>query len=249
MAASSTIVLITGANSGIGLATSGVIASASDKYHVIMASRNIENGEKALEEVGSMPDIKGELSSIQLDVNDPESISRAANEVQQKFGRLDVLVNNAGRGFNEMNQETLQSTFLTNATGPVLVSEAFKPLLLKSQDPRSIYVSSGLGSLSIASDKKHKDYAIDYVPYRMSKAALDMWVIQEAKQMDGKLKVFAMCPGLVVSNLRGTSDEARNAGGYAGSPLVSGETILSIVEGKRDADVGRFVHKDGVYEW
>jgi len=61
--------------------------------------------------------------------------------------------------------------------------------------------------------------------------------------------VFPMCPGLVVSNLRGGSEEARSAGGRAGSADVSGETILSIVRGDRDKDVGRFVYKDGVYAW
>jgi hypothetical protein len=58
-----------------------------------------------------------------------------------------------------------------------------------------------------------------------------------------------VCPGLVRSNLRGTSEEARNAGGRAGDPKVSGETILSIVQGKRDEDVGKLVWKDGVYPW
>jgi len=84
----------------------------------------------------------------------------------------------------------------------------------------------------------------------MSKAALDMWAVQEDR-VYGKegLKTFVMCPGLVVSNLRGKSEEARNVGGLATSPVVSGETMLSIIEGKRDADVGKFVHKDGVYPW
>lgn len=98
MSKPSTIVLITGANSGVGLAASGVIASASEDYHVIMASRNTENGEKALAEVRAMKGIKGTLSAIQLDQDDPESIQRAAQEVESQFGRLDVLVNNAGIG-------------------------------------------------------------------------------------------------------------------------------------------------------
>jgi hypothetical protein len=63
------------------------------------------------------------------------------------------------------------------------------------------------------------------------------------------LKVFAMCPGFVVSNLRGTSDEARSGWGGAGDPQVSGKTVLSIIQGERDADAGKFVHKDGVYPW
>jgi hypothetical protein len=52
-----------------------------------------------------------------------------------------------------------------------------------------------------------------------------------------------------VSNLRGESEEARNVGGAAGDPEVSGQTVLSVITGQRDADVGKFVHKDGIYPW
>ena len=77
-----------------------------------------------------------------------------------------------------------------------------------------------------------------------------MLAIQDAKILGKQgVKVFAFCPGLVESNLRGTSEAERKAGGRAGDPMESGRTILSIVDGSRDADVGKFVHKDGVYTW
>jgi len=128
--------------------------------------------------------------------------------------------------------------------------EAFRPLLLKSKSPYSIYVSSSLGSIAAAQDPSVYGYDV-YVPaYRMSKSALDMWAVQEDRMYRKEgLKTFVMCPGYVVSNLRGKSEEARNGGGFASSPVVSGETMLSIIEGKRDSDVGKFVHKDGVYPW
>lgn len=144
----------------------------------------------------------------------------------------------------------MEATFKTNAIGPALVVEAFRPLLRKSKNAYSIYVSSGLGSLTLAQDKSFFGYDVYAPAYRMSKAALDMWAVQEDR-LYGKegLKTFVMCPGFVVSNLRGKSEEARNGGGLATSPVVSGETMLSIIEGKRDPDVGKFVHKDGVYPW
>ena len=52
-----------------------------------------------------------------------------------------------------------------------------------------------------------------------------------------------------MSNLRGTSEEQRTAGGAAISADTSGGTILSVIEGKRDADDGKFIHKDGTYPW
>ena len=81
----------------------------------------------------------------------------------------------------------------------------------------------------------------------MSKAALNMLMVQDSK-MQG-VKSFAVCPGIVESNIRGPSQENRSADGLAGDPEVSGQTILRIIEGERDADVGKFVHKDGFYPW
>lgn len=84
----------------------------------------------------------------------------------------------------------------------------------------------------------------------MSKSALNMWAVQEYKHYgEQAVKTFVMCPGFVVSNLRKKSEEARSGYGQATSPIVSGETMLSTFEDKRDADVGKFVHKDGVYPW
>lgn len=96
--AASTIVLITGANSGVGYACSKALAQTSADYHVIMASRNKQNGEKAVTEIQALPGIKGTISTVQLDVTDQQSLDRAAKEVEEKFGRVDVLVNNAGIG-------------------------------------------------------------------------------------------------------------------------------------------------------
>lgn len=195
--------------------------------------------------------IKGELSALQLDVTDSESVDKAVQKVEEQFGHLDVLINNAGFIPQDGTlQEQIQSIMLANVAGPAMVAEKFHPLLLKSSNAYSIFVSSGLGSLGMASDFNHPMSQSSWLPYRMSKAALDMLAIQEhrVKSKEG-IKVFAMCPGLVKSNLRGTEENQINAGGRAGDPDVSGRTMLSLVEGKRDADVGKFVHKDGVYPW
>ena len=58
-----------------------------------------------------------------------------------------------------------------------------------------------------------------------------------------------MCPGLVRSRLRGDSEEAISSWGRAGDPMESGKTVLNILEGARDEDAGKFVHKDGTYPW
>ena len=130
------------------------------------------------------------------------------------------------------------------------MTEAFLQLLLRSSNPYLLYISSTLGSLTLASDPARFDSRIDARVYRMSKAALNMLVLQDSKNLEEhSVKVFAVCPGLVESNLRGQDQEERSAGGKAGSPEESGQMILRIIEGERETDVGKFVHKDGVYPW
>lgn len=251
--ADQTIVLITGANSGIGYASSKIIASASPNYHVLVAGRSLPKVEAAIKQLQSEAQIKGKLTPLELDVNSDTSIAAAAKKVEQEFGRVDVLVNNAGiAGLPAKSyKEQIDMVLETNVTGPLLVSEAFMPLVLKSKNPYSIFVSSALGSLSKASDPKDTIYYTDnWQVYRMSKSALDMIAVTEYHKWTPKgVKVFALCPGLVRSFLRGPEEDRISAGGRAGDPDTSGETMLSIIEGNRDADVGKFVHKDGVYPW
>ncbi len=193
------------------------------------------------------------MSTAQLDVTDSKSIELAAKYVQETHGYLDVLVNNAGIGNMDPDIKTrLQLCLDTNVIGPALVEEAFRPLLLKAQKPYSVFVSSGAGSIARAG--MPSVWTAPNFPneeaYRASKAALNMVAVVEARDFGPKgLMVFAMCPGFVESNLRGSSQEARTGGGGAGDPLDSGKLVLSIIKGERDADVGKLVHKDGVYPW
>ena len=107
------------------------------------------------------------------------------------------------------------------------------------------------------------DSRVDSLAYRMSKAALDMLVVQDHRILGGKgdtngedgrgrelpIKVFAICPGLVVSELRGSTEEQRTCGGRAGDPEGSGRFMQRVMEGERDEDVGKFVHEGGCYPW
>jgi len=76
-----------------------------------------------------------------------------------------------------------------------------------------------------------------------------MVALFEHADYGNEIKVFAMSPGFVVSNLRGTTEELQSGWGQAGDPKTAGETLLAILKGERDADVGRLIHKDGVYPW
>lgn len=251
-----------GANSGVGFASAKVIASSSDRYHVFVTGRSLEKAQKAVSALEATGELKSTISALQLDVTDLESVRRAVKAVDEKFGRLDVLVNNGAIGFIMENgqmakdaepSQAFKAVLETNVVGPFNASRAFRPLLAKSADPRIIHVSSGMGSIAKTPSmaEAYKPFGENGIPYSVSKAALNMLsVAEKAAFPEQKTKIFTFCPGFVISNLRGTSEEARLGWGGAGDPEVSGHTLLTIIEGKRDEDEGKgTLHKDGVYPW
>jgi len=217
-----------------------------------VGSRSVEKGEKALSELKAQ-NPKGTLSLIQLDVTDGKSIANAVTAVEKEFGHLDVLINNAGIAtYKETLIENLRASFETNTFGAAVVTDSFKSLLLKSKNARLIYVSSGLGSISKRSDPKDPFGAMHEYPYHMAKAAMNMLMACDYALLGPKgLKAWAYCPGYVVTDLSGTGEKGRQEriDNGAGNPRDSAIGLLAIIEGKRDADVGKFVHRDGLYDW
>jgi NAD(P)-dependent dehydrogenase (short-subunit alcohol dehydrogenase family) len=171
-----------------------------------MASRSHEKAKAAMSEIEAAG-IKGALSTVQLDVTDEKSIEEAVAQVDQQFGRLDVLLNNAASGSMDPNVKIrFQLCLETNVTGPAMVAAAFRPLLLKSQTPYSIFVSSGERTLLRNATQQPPSHASirNGDAYMVSKAALNMLAVLEARDFGPQgLKVFALSPGFVRSNLRG----------------------------------------------
>lgn len=196
---------------------------------------------------------EGSFSLIQLDVTDLESIEAAASFVEKEYGRLDVLVNNAGiiARTTPLVKE-LREGFETNTIGPALVTEAFKPLLEKSKNARLIYVTSDLGSITERSDPSNPYYKLQNTTYRMTKAALNMLMMCHHVELGPKgIKVWAFNPGYVVTNLSGTGEKGvqERIKNGAGDPKASSEGIVACIDGRRDKDVGKFVRKDGFHPW
>jgi NAD(P)-dependent dehydrogenase (short-subunit alcohol dehydrogenase family) len=234
----------------VGYATAKVLATTKDShFHVIMTGRSLERVNKAAEEIETTNG-RSVISTLQMDVTDEASIQAAVTEIDQQHGRLDGLINNAAVGNIDPDVKTrMTACLVTNVIGPAMVADAFRPLLLKSSKPYSIFVSSGAGSVTRSSSPTSPGFPHDEA-YRASKAALNMVAVREHVVWGPKgLWAFTMCPGFVVSNLRGPGEEARTGGGNAADPSTSAHTLLSILQGERDADVGKFVHKDGIYSW
>ncbi|KAJ1540107.1 hypothetical protein HK405_011970 [Cladochytrium tenue] len=241
-----TIVFITGANSGIGFDTAARLATSTARpYHVVLGVRSLDAGNKAVATIRARG-AAGPLTVVRIDVTDAASVRSAADEIAAAVPRLDVLVNNAGIFSRDPDlMQNLLQCLATNAAGPAVVSDTFAPLLRRSADPRIIYVSTAMGSITAAAVAD--DAMLFGLPYRMSKAALNMLAAFHHRQFASwGCKVWALCPGYVVTNL---GDPAEAAARGAGSSETSAATIEDVILGKRDGDVGKFIHKDGVYPW
>lgn len=187
------IALVTGANRGIGYESCRQLAALG--FGVVLTARDEKKGEAAARRLGSS------VSFQTLDVRDERSVRDAFESVKRQFGRLDVLVNNAGiskgsKTLEDADLEDLKRIMETNFFGPIRVSKTFLPLLRKSDDARIINVSSAMGSLD--------DLGGGYAAYRLSKAGLNAQTILLANELKGSsIKVFAMCPGWVRSDMGG----------------------------------------------
>jgi len=201
------IALITGANKGIGLETARQLGLQNTT--VLLGARDSRKGETAangLREEGI------DAHPIVIDVSDPESIRKAAIEVERDFGRLDILVNNAGvmtdehtKKVSEQSLETWRETFATNVFGLIATTNAFLPLLRKSEAGRIVNLSSILGSIEFHAKPGSPVYESKETPaYNVSKAAVNAYTVQLAYELkDTKIKVNAAHPGWVKTDMGG----------------------------------------------
>ena len=205
MATTSKTALITGANKGIGLEVARQLAQAG--FTVLIGARDLIKGAEAAAQLAA----EGlQAETIALDVIDRATISLAAETITQKYGHLDILVNNAGivsPGDGSTSQATLEAierTFQTNFFGVIAVTQAMLPLLRLAPAAHIVNVSSGLGSLAVASDYSSPYAAYKYIGYGASKAALNMFTVQLAYELkDTAIKVNSADPGYTATDLNG----------------------------------------------
>ena len=205
-----TITLVTGANKGIGLETARQLAR--DHGHtVLLGARDQTRGEEAAAKLRK----EGlDVQFLAVNPTDDASVTAAAREVEARFGRLDVLINNAGVLLDADNAPpaqvpvaALEETYHLNVFGLARVTQAFWPLLEKSPAARLVNVSSALGSLTIHADfaGPMKDYKL--IAYDSSKAAVNMMTTHYAWQWrDTPHRANTIHPGSVKTDMNPGGD-------------------------------------------
>ncbi|HHO57612.1 MAG TPA: SDR family NAD(P)-dependent oxidoreductase [Oceanithermus profundus] len=212
------VALVTGSNRGIGFEV--VRKLARHGYRVALAARR----RAAAEEAAGRLSAEGlEVWPLELDVSDDASVQAARRLVEERLGRLDALVNNAGvlSGDDrrlpglEVPVEVVRATFEVNTFGPLRVTQAFAPLLVR-QGGNVVNVSSIMGQLASAGP--------GYLAYRSSKAALNMITrVLAAELAPHGVRVNAVHPGWIRTRMGGPEAPGRPEEGA--EPIVGLATL------------------------
>jgi NAD(P)-dependent dehydrogenase (short-subunit alcohol dehydrogenase family) len=234
------IVLITGANKGLGYETARRLGELGAT--VLLGARDAERGTAA---AGRLAAGGADVRFVAVDVTSDASVEKAVAEIEAQFGRLDVLVNNAGitGGFMpvlETGPADFQLCYETNVYGPVRMTRAFVPLLREAALPRVVMVSSGMGSLTITTDPRRLESGFASLVYPSSKSALNMITSQYAKALPD-FKVNAVDPGYTATDLN------RHSGHQ--SVEQGAEIIVRMATIGPDGPTGGYFDRHGAIGW
>jgi NAD(P)-dependent dehydrogenase (short-subunit alcohol dehydrogenase family) len=231
------VALVTGANKGIGFEAARQLAKHG--LTVIIGARDRARGKTAIAQLRKQ---NLDVHQVTLDVTDVRSVGAAAEEIGARFGRLDVLVNNAGvlkdqgTKARDINLLTLSETLDTNLYGAIRVTKALLPLLRKSEDARIINVSSTWGSLAATAEEGGGAPS-----YQISKAALNMWTVLLADDLraDG-IRVNSISPGWVRTDMGGST---------APRSVEEGAAIITRMATQSAPPTGGFFNDAGSIPW
>ncbi len=242
------IALITGASKGLGFETA--LQLGEKGFTVIVTARTQQKSDEAATKLKTK-DI--DALGVQLDVNSSKDINSLVSFLTERFGKLDVLVNNAGvqldfPGFmpgnstETISMEILKQTFETNFFAPIALTQKLLPLLKKSDAGRIVNVSSIMGSLALHEDEGSPIYGIKLLAYNSSKTALNQFTLHLAEALkDTSIKVNSAHPGWVKTDLGGE---------YAPMSIEDGvKTIVDLSMLDVNGKTGAFIHLGESLPW
>lgn len=228
-------VFITGGNKGLGYETAKRLIDMG--YQVYIGCRNEEKGRIAAAELGA------EL--VLIDVTEDTSVKAAARAVMEKEGGLDILINNAGIAGvfakpEDITGSDMEKVYNTNVFGVVRVTNAFIPLLRRSENPVIVNVSSGLGSFGMVTNAAAEESRVNSLTYCSAKAAVSMLTLQYAKGLP-EMRVNCADPGATATDLNG---------GRGKQTVQEGtDAIVKLAVIGKNEPTGVFMNRNGIIPW
>jgi NAD(P)-dependent dehydrogenase (short-subunit alcohol dehydrogenase family) len=238
------IALVTGANKGIGFAIAKGLGALG--FVVLVGARDPQRGQVAADQLRAM---SVDAVLVPLDITEETSVRRAAAAIDERFGRLDVLVNNAAVKLefhpsppSALPLSLVRQTFETNVFGTMSVIQAMLPLLRQAPAGRIVNLSSGLGSLTLATTEGTKYQERPLLSYNVAKAAVNSVTVQFANELrDTPIKVNAADPGYTNTDMTlGTGDR---------SPEVGAAIAIRLATLPDDGPTGGFFDERGPVPW
>jgi NAD(P)-dependent dehydrogenase (short-subunit alcohol dehydrogenase family) len=247
MQSEKSVALITGANKGLGYAIAKRLGEKG--FVVLMGARDLSKARAAADELrGQGIDAR----PVELDVTSSKEIAEATRAIGTEFGKLDVLINNAGVNYEgtdfqqstvaEISLDHMRATFETNLFGLVALTQSLLPLLKKSRAARIVNHSSILSSLSLHSDPKSPIYHSKLFAYNASKTALNAFTQHLAYELrNTPIKVNSAHPGWVQTDMGGPN---------APMSLEDGAvTAVRLATLPADGPTGGFFHLESSLPW
>jgi NAD(P)-dependent dehydrogenase (short-subunit alcohol dehydrogenase family) len=230
-----TITFITGANKGLGFVTAQRLIGLGQT--VLIGARDPERGAAAAAELGA--------TFVQIDVTDADSVRAAAARIEAEHGVLDVLINNAGiigphLPVPQLDRAAALAAFDTNVFGVLTVTNAFLPLLERSDNPRIVNVTSGVGSFALRTTEGTDEFGVPPVIYGVTKSALTMLTLQYASALPA-MRVNAADPGYTATEFNGFSGHQ--------TPEEGTDAIVQLATLPADGPTGTFINRRGPSPW
>ncbi len=245
MAQDKKVALITGANRGIGLETAKQLGEQG--VTVVVGART----QKAADETAASLKAQGiDAYGVQLEVTSAADRAAVAKFLNEKFGKLDILINNAGvgasTGFTNVTSQVedaeLERIFATNLFAVVSLTRELLPLVKKSDAGRIVNLSSILGSLTLHADPASPIANFKSFAYDASKSALNAYTIHLAHELkDTRIKVNSAHPGWVKTEM-----------GTDAAPMEipdGAKTSVALSLLGADGPSGRYIHLGQELPW
>ncbi|PGS49002.1 SDR family NAD(P)-dependent oxidoreductase [Bacillus sp. AFS041924] len=230
---------VTGANKGIGLEV--VRQLAEKEYHVFLGARNEELGNLAVQTLGL-----SNVSFIQVDVTNTQSIQDSFNQITEMTDHLDLLINNAGIAPDfhilpsEIKIDILRQAFEVNFFGTFQMIQTFLPLVKKAEGGKIINVTTDMASQTLFD--RGETASINILGYNSSKTANNSLTLTLGKEFgNGGPEIFGVTPGFTTTDLNGNAPGGRTT--TEGAKIITDYALSNINYN------GKILNANGIMPW